>query len=147
MSDAKELAAALSNPKILNNLRDGIPYPYTEGDAASYISAMQKADPNTTFAYAITLEDRAIGSIGVFRQGNIHARTAELGYYLAEEYWGKDLMTEAVRRICKRVLRKRISYASMPSLFLIMPAHGGCWKRRAFAMKGCCAVTPSSTAG
>ena len=60
MSDAKDLVAALSNPKILNNLRDGIPYPYTEGDAASYISAMQKADPNTTFAYAITLEDRAI---------------------------------------------------------------------------------------
>ncbi|MGN1306968.1 MAG: GNAT family N-acetyltransferase, partial [Faecousia sp.] len=41
MADAKDLAAALSNPKILNNLRDGIPYPYTEGDAASYISAMQ----------------------------------------------------------------------------------------------------------
>lgn len=100
MSDAKDLAAALSNPKILNNLRDGIPYPYTEEDAASYISAMQKADPNTTFAYAITLEDRAIGSIGVFRQGNIHARTAELGYYLAEEYWGKGIMTEAVRSLC-----------------------------------------------
>ncbi len=103
MSDAKDLAAALSNPNILNNLRDGIPYPYTEGDAASYISVMQKADPNTTFAYAITVEDRAIGSIGVFRQGNIHARTAELGYYLAEEYWGKGIMSEAVRSVCKRV--------------------------------------------
>ncbi len=102
-SDAKDLAAALSNPNILNNLRDGIPYPYTEGDAASYISAMQKADPNTTFAYAITLEDRAVGSIGIFRQGNIHGRTAELGYYLAEEYWGTGIMTEAVRRICKRI--------------------------------------------
>ena len=103
MADAKDLAAALSNPKILNNLRDGIPYPYTEGDAASYISAMQKADPNTTFAYAITLEDRAVGSIGIFRQENIHGRTAELGYYLAEEYWGTGIMTEAVRRICKRI--------------------------------------------
>lgn len=103
MADAKDLAAALSNPKILNNLRDGIPYPYTEGDAASYISAMQNADPHTTFAYAITVEDRAVGSIGVFRQGNIHAQTAELGYYLAEEYWGKGIMTEAVRRICKQI--------------------------------------------
>lgn len=102
-SDAKNLAAALSNPKILNNLRDGIPYPYTEGDAASYISAMQRADPHMTFAYAIAVEDRAIGSIGVFRQGNIHARTAELGYYLAEEYWGKGIMTEAVRRLCTRI--------------------------------------------
>ena len=102
-SDAKDLAAALSNPKILNNLRDGIPYPYTERDAASYIAAIQSATPNTTFAYAITIEDRAVGSIGVFRQGNIHAQTAELGYYLAEEYWGKGIMTEAVRRLCKRI--------------------------------------------
>lgn len=101
--DAEDLAAALSNKKILNNLRDGLPYPYTAQDAAAYIAAMQSADPNTTFAYAITVGDRAIGSIGVFRQGNIHARTAELGYYLAEEYWGRGIMTEAVRAICKRI--------------------------------------------
>lgn len=101
--DAMDLAAALSNKKILNNLRDGLPYPYTAKDAAAYIAAMQSADPGTTFAYAITAGDRAIGSIGVFRQENIHTRTAELGYYLAEEYWGKGIMTEAVRAICKRI--------------------------------------------
>ena len=28
----------------------------------------------------------ALGSIRAFRQGNIHRQTAELGYYLAEEY-------------------------------------------------------------
>ena len=33
--------------------------------------------------YAITLDDCVIGSIGAFRQGNIHSCTAELGYYLA----------------------------------------------------------------
>lgn len=30
LSDAKDLAAALSNQKVLNNLRDGLPYPYTD---------------------------------------------------------------------------------------------------------------------
>lgn len=44
-----------------------------------------------------------VGSIGVFRQGNIHRQTAELGYYVAEEYWGKGIMTEAVKQICKYV--------------------------------------------
>ena len=33
LSDAKDLAAALSNQKVLNNLRDGLPYPYREQDA------------------------------------------------------------------------------------------------------------------
>ena len=99
-SDAKDLAAALNNEKILNNLRDGLPFPYTEQDAADYISAMLASDANDTFAYAITVNDRAIGSIGAFRQSNIHRQTAELGYYLAEEYWGRGIMTDAIRQLC-----------------------------------------------
>lgn len=103
MTDAEDLARALSNEKILNNLRDGLPYPYTEKDAEEYISAMCAADENDTFAYAICCDDRAIGSIGAFRQGNIHSRTAELGYYLAEEHWGGGVMTWAVRELCERI--------------------------------------------
>ena len=64
---------------------------------------MRSADPNDTFAFAITVDDKAVGSISAFRQGNIHRKTAELGYYLAEEYWGKGIMTEAVRQLCDYV--------------------------------------------
>lgn len=105
LSDAKELAAALNNKHILNNLRDGLPYPYTERDAREYIIAMLSANKNDTFAYAITIDDRAVGSIGAFRQGNIHRQTAELGYYLAEEYWGKGIMSGAIRRICDMIFQ------------------------------------------
>ena len=103
LSDAEELAAALNNEKILNNLRDGLPFPYTEQDARDYIASMLSSDEDSTFAYAITQNDRAIGSIGAFRQGNIHRQTAELGYYLAEEYWGRGIMTEAIRQLCEIV--------------------------------------------
>lgn len=106
LSDAKDLAIALSNKKIQDNLRDGLPYPYTEQDGADYISAMLSADENETFAFAITVEGKAVGSIGVFRQVNIHRQTAELGYYLAEEYWDKGIMTEAVKQICEYVFGK-----------------------------------------
>lgn len=44
-----------------------------------------------------------LGSIGVFRQENIHFKTAELGYYIGEEYWGKGLTTQAVREVCDYV--------------------------------------------
>ena len=30
-------------------------------------------------------------------------QTAELGYYIAEEYWGNGIMTEAARQICEYV--------------------------------------------
>ena len=68
MSDAADLAAAISNKKVQENLRDGLPYPYTEQDGTAYISAMLSADENETFSFAITAEGNVIGSIGVFRQ-------------------------------------------------------------------------------
>ena len=103
LSDAKDLAVALSNKKVQDNLRDGLPYPYTEQDGKEFISAMLSADESETFAFAITVDNMVIGSIGIFRQGNIHRQTAELGYYIAEEYWGKGIMTEAVKQICEYV--------------------------------------------
>lgn len=106
LSDAADLAAVFSNKKIHNNLRDGLPYPYTEQDGTEYISAMLSADTNETFAFAITIDNKVIGSIGAFRQANIHRQTAELGYYIAEEYWGKGIMTEAVKQICEYVFTK-----------------------------------------
>ena len=106
LSDATDLAAALSNKKIQDNLRDGLPYPYTEQDGTDYISAMLSADENEIFAFAIKVDEKLVGSIGIFRQGNIHRQTAELGYYIAEEYWGRGIMTEAVRQICAYVFEK-----------------------------------------
>ena len=105
-TDAKALASALSNRKVLNNLRDGLPYPYTEKDALEYIHFIINSDAKDTFAYAIDVDGTAVGSIGAFRQGNIHSRTAELGYYLSEEYWGKGIMTEAVRQLCEKLFKE-----------------------------------------
>ena len=103
MEDKEELARLLNNPKILQNMREGIPYPYTAEDAEEFIGATLAADENQTIAFAITAEDRLIGSIGVFRCGNIHFRTAEMGYYLGEPYWGKGYGTSAVKKTCEYV--------------------------------------------
>ena len=103
LKDAKDAAVALSNKKIQDNLRDGLPYPYSEQDGIDFISSMLSANEDETFAFAITLDDKVIGSIGIFRQQNIHRQTAEMGYYIAEEHWGKGIMTDAVKQICEYV--------------------------------------------
>lgn len=103
IEDAKDLAQMLNNKNILDNLRDGLPYPYTEEDAKYYITAMLSADKTKTFAFAITIEDKVIGSIGIFRCENIHFRTAEMGYYIGEPYWGRGITTSAVRQACSYV--------------------------------------------
>lgn len=103
MRDAAELAAIINHKTIQDNLRDGIPYPYTKEDGESFIAGMIGAERGKVFAFAITADEKVVGSIGVFRQDNIHDRSAELGYYVAEEYWGKGVCTDAVRRVCEYV--------------------------------------------
>lgn len=103
MDDAQDLAIAINNKKVLDNLRDGLPFPYTVDDAKAYISAMMNADNEKVYAFAITASDKVIGSIGVFRQENIHRKTAEMGYYVAEPYWGQGIGTSAVGQVCDRI--------------------------------------------
>lgn len=99
MSDAQDLAHALNNQTIHDYLRDGLPFPYTVADAQAYIRSVEEAE----FAFAITVDDRAVGSIRAVRKENIHYRTAEIGYSIAQEYWGKGLMTQAVQQLCDYV--------------------------------------------
>ena len=54
IDDKSDLAINLNNLKVLNNLRDGLPYPYTEHDAEDFIRTMLLADKDSTFAFAIT---------------------------------------------------------------------------------------------
>ncbi len=103
IEDAENLASVINNKKIQDNLRDGIPYPYTVENAKEFITSMLSADKDETYAFAITVDDKAVGSIGVFRCNNIHFRSAEMGYYIAESYWGKGIGTNAVKQACKYI--------------------------------------------
>ena len=105
MEDASDLVYALNNKKIQDNLRDGIPYPYTVADAEAFIASMLKAEKDSRYAWAITADNKAVGSIGVFRKDNIHKRTAEIGYYVAEPWWGKGIGTTAVKKACGYIVK------------------------------------------
>ena len=139
ISDRERLAEMLNNPKVLDNLRDGLPYPYTPADGEEYIRSMLAADETKTFAFAITVDDAVIGSIGVFRGENIHSRTAELGYYIGEPYWGKGYAASAVKQV-SMCLRIPTSSGSLPSPSPIMRPPAGCWRRRAFSWRAFCAA-------
>ena len=106
LADAPVLAELINNKKVQDNLRDGIPFPYGEEDAKVFLSEMLASDPDQNIAFAIEADGKLIGSISAVRCGNIHFRTAELGYYLGESYWGKGFATEAVRQICEYVFQK-----------------------------------------
>ena len=101
LDDAAALANLLNNRAVQDCLRDGLPYPYTQRDGLAFIRAMQAADRNQVMAFAVTADHRLVGSLSLTRQQNIHHRTAELGYFIAQDDWGKGFATSAVQLACQ----------------------------------------------
>ncbi len=99
MADTSSLARYADNRKIWQNLRDGFPHPYTAGDAERFIKHVINSNPKTVFA--IASENEAIGSIGFVIGADVHRFTAEMGYWLAEPFWCKGIMTQAVKYMCE----------------------------------------------
>ncbi|HEY1497304.1 MAG TPA: GNAT family protein [Candidatus Solibacter sp.] len=94
--DAGALVKYANNRKVWLNLRDAFPHPYTAASAQSFLDMVGCQSPTTFFA--IATPDEAIGSIGISINRDVHRLTAEMGYWLAEPYWGKGIMTETVAR-------------------------------------------------
>lgn len=106
-NDDKYALAEIITPNILKNLRDGIPWPYTVDDAEFFINAVKREiKEKTAISFAIYADDRLAGSITAYRGGNIHYRTAELGYYIGESFWGKGIAAEAIGQFCDYVFDK-----------------------------------------
>jgi ribosomal-protein-alanine N-acetyltransferase len=96
MEDAPAIARHANNRRIAMWLRDRFPHPYTLNDAEGFLSVVLRQDPRVAFAVATQRE--AIGGIGLDVGADVHRFSAELGYWLAEPFWGRGLMTEAVKQ-------------------------------------------------
>jgi len=104
--DAEDAAAAANNLKIASNLRNVFPHPYTLADAERYVSGCAAQGEDRQLTRAIIIGGRAAGSIGVFLKDDVYERSSELGYWLAEEHWGRGVMTEAVGQICREAFSR-----------------------------------------
>jgi len=97
--DARSLAHHGNNRKIWLNLRDRFPQPFTEEGGASYIAHVLAAADAPSFA--IDVGGDAVGGISLHRGTDIERLSAEVGYWLGEDYWGRGIMTEAIRLVTR----------------------------------------------
>ena len=95
--DARAIAKHANNHGIAMWLRDGFPCPYMLSDAEAFLAAVSRQNLRT--AFAIATADEAIGGIGLEFGRDVHRFTAELGYWLGEPFWGRGIMTQAVRHL------------------------------------------------
>lgn len=96
-TDLESLVKFANNKKIADNLTDKFPYPYTEENGKAFIEFATKNNPLNIFA--IDIDGEASGGIGIHPQDDVSRLNAELGYWLAEPYWGNGIISEAIKMI------------------------------------------------
>jgi RimJ/RimL family protein N-acetyltransferase len=132
--DAPSLAKYANNRKIWLNLRDAFPHPYGLKDAKAFISHARAAIPKTYFA--IATQSEAIGSIGFTVGKDVHRYTAEMGYWLAESFWGKGIMTQAVKCVTAYAIHDLKLHRLYAEPYTTNPASARILEKAAFKREG-----------
>jgi RimJ/RimL family protein N-acetyltransferase len=95
--DDTSIALNADDRAVWINLRDRFPNPYTLDDARGWLRMVVGQTPATDFA--IEVEGRAVGSVGIAPGVDVHRRSAEIGYWLGRAYWGRGIASAAVRAV------------------------------------------------
>ncbi|KAI8825988.1 acetyltransferase [Fimicolochytrium jonesii] len=111
--DEPRLLQIANNPNIARNLTTMFPHPYTLADAEFWVAANRlKTSPEDTgpavprqrhFSYAVEIDGQLGGAGGFTLLGDYRARTAEIGYWLGEEYWGQGIATAVAAWVVESV--------------------------------------------
>lgn len=102
MEDLPHLVKNANSKKIAETLRNRFPHPYTKEDGEYFLYLCKSAEASKELFYAITIDDIAVGSISLSRKDDIYCRTAELGYWVGEAFWGQGVATTAVKELCSK---------------------------------------------
>lgn len=91
----------LNNPQVTQYLTSSIPQPYTLDDAKWWINEGCKGG----IVRAIEYNGQLVGSVGANRRQFEQARTGEIGYWIAQSYWGKGIATAALIELTAHILQ------------------------------------------
>ena len=92
--DLKSLVHHANNAKIAANLRDQFPHPYTRRDGIDFLEYAHTQEPECSFAIEVAGE--AAGGVGFLLGRDIARMSAEMGYWLAEQFWGRGTASRVV---------------------------------------------------
>ncbi len=104
--DCTALAGIANDPQVAGWLRDAFPSPYTEEDAVFFINLARRTTHDRGWLYAITVNDAVVGGVSLTFGDDVYSRSAELGYWVGRDHWGRGVATEAVRQICTQAFQE-----------------------------------------
>jgi len=99
LEDLERLVALASNKNVSRYLVDTFPYPYTEEDGRYWIDSGSRE--NGSITKVIELSGLFVGSVGLTPKIGWESHVAEIGYWVAEDFWGKGIATSALEMMTK----------------------------------------------
>lgn len=101
MSDADALVRHANNIRVAQHLRDRFPHPYTRRHALDFLRF--STSPSDSANLAIDVGGEAVGAVGYVPGTDVERYSAEIGYWLGEDYWGRGIATEALLLVTAHV--------------------------------------------
>lgn len=133
-TDIDSIAAYANNRNVSANLTDAFPYPYSVADAEKWIRHTR--GEKTEMNFAIASETEAIGCIGFRMLGDIHRLTAEIGYWIGEPFWGKGIVTMAVRKMTEYAFGNLDALRIQAGVFETNPASARVLEKAGYVFEG-----------
>ena len=96
-SDLERLVSLANNENVSRYLVYTFPYPYTTADGEWWIRTGSKQ--NGAITRVIEHEGLFVGSVGINPQIGWRDHLGEIGYWVAEEHWGKGIATAALQHM------------------------------------------------
>ena len=133
--DVEALVERANNRNIWVNLKDRFPHPYTRADAESWIG-MNHLVLGPPVNFAIDSGGEAIGGVGVEPLDDVFHRTANIGYWVAEPFWGRGIATAAVEFISEYALRTFPIHRLQAAVFDWNPASARVLEKTGYTLEG-----------
>jgi ribosomal-protein-alanine N-acetyltransferase len=132
--DRDSLVRHAKNRNVWLNLRDRFPHPYTLADARNWLDMVVGVKPETNFAIAIG--DEAVGGVGYTIQPDVGHRSAEIGYWLGESYWGRGIATEALIAVTEHAFSNNDLCRLYAHVFAWNPASARVLEKAGYTFEG-----------
>lgn len=98
-ADAPALARHANDRGVWLNLRDRFPHPYSLADAEWYVNFVNSEEGRRDVHLCIAVGGEAAGSISLLFKSDVSRRSAEIGFWLGREHWGRGIVPAAVRAL------------------------------------------------
>ena len=104
LTDAESLQRHANNREVSRQLRDRFPFPYELDQAKQFVGWITKQQAPTV--WAIDVKREAVGGIGIELHSDVERVSAEIGYWLGQEYWNRGIATDALRAVTVEAFKR-----------------------------------------